>query len=78
MSITTPQGKQIAQLDGGGGHGGFRSFDVRFGLDSYTGPVKAHFTWRDSGGGLHTKTQQLSAGSHTLMLTDDIQEVTSR
>lgn len=78
VSITTPQGRQIAQLDGGGGHGGFRSFDVRFGLDTYTGPVKAHFTWRDSEGGLHTKTQQLSAGSHTLMLTDDIQEVTSR
>ncbi|WTL43295.1 ASPIC/UnbV domain-containing protein [Streptomyces brevispora] len=78
VSITTPQGRQIAQLDGGGGHGGFRSFDVRFGLDTYTGPVKAHFTWRDSDGGLHTKTQQLSAGSHTLMLTDDIQEVTSR
>lgn len=78
VSITTPQGRQIAQLDGGGGHGGFRSFDVRFGLDTYTGPVKAHFTWRDSGGGLHTKTRQLSAGSHTLMLTDDIQEVTSR
>ncbi|NEA38772.1 VCBS repeat-containing protein [Streptomyces sp. SID11385] len=78
VSITTPQGRQIAQLDGGGGHGGFRSFDVRFGLDTYTGPVKAHFTWRDSDGGLHTKTRQLSAGSHTLMLTDDIQEVTSR
>ncbi|WP_443046447.1 FG-GAP-like repeat-containing protein [Streptomyces sp. NBC_00247] len=78
VSITTPQGRQIAQLDGGGGHGGFRSFDVRFGLDTYTGPVKAHLTWRDSDGGLHTKTQQLSAGSHTLMLTDDIQEVTSR
>ncbi|MFF3171394.1 FG-GAP repeat domain-containing protein [Streptomyces sp. NPDC057900] len=78
VSITTPQGRQIAQLDGGGGHGGFRSFDVRFGLDTYSGPVKAHFTWHDSDGGLHTKTQQLSAGSHTLMLTDDIQEVTSR
>ncbi|MFJ1896265.1 FG-GAP-like repeat-containing protein [Streptomyces sp. NPDC088115] len=78
VSITTPQGRQIAQLDGGGGHGGFRSFDVRFGLDTYTGPVEAHFTWRDSGGGLHTKTRQLSAGSHSLMLTDDIQEVTSR
>ncbi|MYY05246.1 RNA-binding protein [Streptomyces sp. SID4913] len=78
VSITTPQGRQIAQLDGGGGHGGFRSFDVRFGLDTYTGPVKAHFTWHDSEGGLHTKTQQLTAGSHTLMLTDDIQEVTSR
>lgn len=78
VSITTPQGRQIAQLDGGGGHGGFRSFDVRFGLDTYSGPVKAHFTWHDSEGGLHTKTQQLTAGSHTLMLTDDIQEVTSR
>ncbi|WLQ45088.1 ASPIC/UnbV domain-containing protein [Streptomyces laculatispora] len=78
VSITTPEGRQIAQLDGGGGHGGFRSFDVRFGLGTHTGPVSAHFTWRDSGGGLHTKTQQLTAGSHTLMLTDDIQEVTSR
>ncbi|WP_443071054.1 CRTAC1 family protein [Streptomyces sp. NBC_01476] len=77
VSITTPEGKQIAQLDGGGGHGGFRSFDVRFGLGSYSGPVTAHFTWRDSQGGLHTTTQQLTAGSHTLMLTDDIQEVTS-
>ncbi|MFJ6216188.1 CRTAC1 family protein [Streptomyces sp. NPDC092296] len=77
VSITTPDGKQIAQLDGGGGHGGFRSFDVRFGLGDHTGPVTAHLTWRDSQGGLHTKTQQLTTGSHTLMLTDDIQEVTS-
>jgi enediyne biosynthesis protein E4 len=77
VSITTPNGKQIAQLDGGGGHGGYRSFDVRFGLGSYDGPVTAHFTWRDSQGGLHTETQQLTTGSHTLMLTDDIQEVTS-
>lgn len=78
VTITTPQGRQIAQLDGGGGHGGFRSFDVRFGLGTYSGPVSAHFTWRDTQGGLHTQTRQLDAGAHTLMLTDDIQEVTSR
>lgn len=77
VSISTPNGKQIAELDGGGGHGGFRSFDVRFGLAGYTGPVTANFTWRDSQGALHTKTQQLTAGSHTLVLTDAIQEVTS-
>ncbi|MFF7457945.1 CRTAC1 family protein [Kitasatospora sp. NPDC008115] len=78
VCITTPDGKQVGQLDGGGGHGGFRSFEVRFGLGDYTGPVTADFTWRDADGGLHKKTQQLTAGTHTLMLTDDIQEVTAR
>ncbi|GAA1384786.1 CRTAC1 family protein [Kitasatospora putterlickiae] len=78
VTITTPDGKQVGQLDGGGGHGGFRSFEVRFGLGDYTGPVTADFTWRDADGGLHKKTRQLTAGSHTLMLTDDLQEVTAR
>ncbi|MFK0193698.1 ASPIC/UnbV domain-containing protein [Kitasatospora sp. NPDC090308] len=79
VCVTTPDGrKQIGQLDGGGGHGGFRSFDVRFGLGTQSGPVTVDLAWRDNGGGLHTETRQLTPGSHTLMLTDDIQEVAAR
>nr|AAO25871.1 UnbV [Streptomyces citricolor] len=78
VRITTPAGTQISQLDGGGGHGGFRSFDVRFGLGTYHGPVTADLTWRDAGGTLHQTTKQLSPGTHSLMLTSDVQEVPSR
>jgi hypothetical protein len=78
VSITTLEGKQISQLDGGGGHGGFRSFDVHFGLGSYAGPVTAHLTWRDANGGLHQQTKSLTPGSHSLMLTTQAQEVSSR
>lgn len=75
VTITTPQGTQISQLDGGGGHVGFRSFDVHFGLGSYSGPVSAHIQWRDVHGGLHEQTLSLMPGVHTLMLTDTAQEV---
>jgi enediyne biosynthesis protein E4 len=75
VTITTPQGTQISQLDGGGGHVGFRSFDVHFGIGSYSGPVSAHIQWRDVHGGLHEQTLSLMPGVHTLMLTDTAQEV---
>jgi hypothetical protein len=78
VQITTPTGTQISQLDGGGGHVGFRSFDVHFGLGSYTGPVSAHIQWRDVNGGLHQQTLKLMPGTHTLMLTGTAQEVSSR
>jgi hypothetical protein len=78
VQITTPQGTQISQVDGGGGHVGFRSFDVHFGLGSYTGPVSVHIQWHDVDGGLHQQTLSMSAGVHTLMLTDAAQEVSSR
>ncbi|MEW2346856.1 CRTAC1 family protein [Streptomyces sp. NPDC006684] len=78
VRATTPSGKQIAQLDGGGGHGGFRSFDVRFGLGSYDGPVTLELQWLDTHGGLHKEKRRLEPGSHTLMLADDVQEVPNR
>ncbi|MFJ5925610.1 CRTAC1 family protein [Kitasatospora sp. NPDC092948] len=77
VKITTPTGTQISQLDGGGGHSGFRSFGVHFGLADYRGPVSAQVCWRDAAG-MHEKTLQLDPGTHTLMLTGDAQEVTSR
>jgi enediyne biosynthesis protein E4 len=78
VHITTPAGPQVAELDGGGGHGGFRSFGVHFGLGSYSGPVSAQIQWRDVNGGLHQQTEQLSSGTHDLVLTDNIQEVSAR
>jgi hypothetical protein len=79
VQITTSDGKtQISELDGGGGHSGYRSFDVRFGLGSNSGPVTAHISWRDSAGRLHNQTEQLTPGTHSLALTDTVQEVSSR
>ncbi|HEU5160194.1 MAG TPA: CRTAC1 family protein [Streptosporangiaceae bacterium] len=69
---------QIAQLDGGGGHSGKRSFEVRFGLGSATGPVTATVRWRDLNGQAHTQTLRLSPGAHTLMLDSTAQEVATR
>ncbi|MGI8665209.1 MAG: ASPIC/UnbV domain-containing protein [Jatrophihabitans sp.] len=78
VQITTPQGTQISQVDGGGGHVGFRSFDVHFGVGSYSGPVSVHVQWRDVNGGLHQQQLSLKPGIHTLMLTSTAQEVSSR
>ena len=78
VQITTPAGKQIAELDGGGGHGGYRSFQVHFGLGQYTGPVTAQVRWRDASGQLHTQSGQFAPGTHTLVLSNDVQEVASR
>lgn len=79
VTVTTPDGRsQIARLDGGGGHSGFRSFDVQFGLGSFMGPVDVELQWRDLDGRLHEQKTHMSAGRHTLMLTDSVQEVGSR
>ena len=78
IEITTPTGKQISQLDGGGGHGGYRSFQVHFGLGTYTGPVTATVQWRDASGQLHRQTGQFTPGTHTLELSNNVQEVASR
>jgi hypothetical protein len=78
VQVTTPHGTQISELDGGSGHGGFRSFDVHFGLGSYTGPATVRIQWRDVNGHPHQQTQQLLPGVHTLMLTDIATEVSSR
>ena len=78
VRITTPTGQQISQLDGGGGHGGYRSFEVHFGLGGYAGPVDAQLSWRDAQGHLHQQSGRFTPGVHTLVLSDDVQEVTSR
>ena len=77
--LTTQDGRtQIAQLDGGSGHGGKRSFEVHFGLGSNTGPVQVRLRWRDNAGRLHQQTQQFTPGVHTLVLTDSVEEVPNR
>jgi len=77
VTITDPKNTQISQLDGGGGHGGYRSFDVHFGLGTYNGPVSVHVQWRDINGGLHSQTLSLMPGVHSLMLTNVAKEITS-
>jgi hypothetical protein len=77
-TISNPHGTQTTELDGGGGHGGFRSFDVRFGLGDYNGPSDVHLKWHDANGGLHDQTLRFTPGSHTVQLTTTAQEVPSR
>lgn len=79
VKITTADGKtQIAQLDGGGGHSGKRSFDVFFGLGGNGDkPVSAELSWRDLNGGTHTQKLDLSKGWHDFILDAQAQEVTA-
>jgi hypothetical protein len=77
VRITMADGRmQLAQLDGGGGHSGKRSFDVFFGLGKAAGqPVKAELSWRDTAGSVHREAITLAPGWHDLMLTTTAQEV---
>jgi hypothetical protein len=70
VEIETPDGKrQIRQVDGGNGHSGQRSPEIRFGLGhSPSVPIPVRITWRDFQGTLHHDTLALSAGYHTVML----------
>jgi enediyne biosynthesis protein E4 len=72
--IKTPGHQQISQLDGGSGHDGYRSFQVRFGLGSYSGPVTVTIWWPDNSGVQHKQTLMLSPGTHNLMLTGNVKE----
>lgn len=79
VTVTTADGHtQISQLDGGGGHGGFRSFEVHFGLGGSMGPATVNLRWRDANGGPHSQTTKLMPGVHTLDLTSSVQEVANR
>ncbi|PZV92804.1 Repeat domain-containing protein [Micromonospora phaseoli] len=77
VRVRTPDGRtRVAQLDGGGGHSGKRSFDLVFGLGEIgEQPVSVELAWRDLDGVLHTRTQQMTRGWHSLMLTDQAREV---
>ncbi|MFG1780397.1 CRTAC1 family protein [Micromonospora sp. NPDC049051] len=80
VRVKTADGRtRIAQLDGGSGHSGKRSFDVFFGLgDAGDKPVSAEIAWRDLNGGVHRQTLDLAAGWHTIMLTDKAQEMSAK
>jgi hypothetical protein len=77
VTIDTPGHTQISQLDGGSGSAGKRSFEVSFGLGSYTGMVTAHLQWVDNSGQQHRQTITLTPGTHNLMLTSTATEVAS-
>ena len=79
VRVTTKDGRsQVAQLDGGGGHAGKRSFDVFFGLGDHAGaPLSVELSWRDLAGAAHRQTLDLTAGWHNLMLTDQARELTT-
>ena len=77
--VTTADGtQQIAQLDGGSGHGGYRSFDVHFGLGNQTGAVAVTLRWRDASGVRHQQLLHLQPGVHNFVLGNTAQEATSR
>lgn len=77
--IRTADGRtQIAQLDGGGGHSGKRSFQVRFGLGAETGPVTVDLSWRDETGQQRRQTMRLAPGDHDLMLDTAARKVENR
>ncbi|MEU9510731.1 CRTAC1 family protein [Micromonospora sp. NPDC048170] len=80
VRVKTADGRtRVAQLDGGSGHSGKRSFDVFFGLgDAGDKPVSAEIAWRDLDGGVHKQTLDLAAGWHTIMLTDKAQEMNAK
>jgi enediyne biosynthesis protein E4 len=77
VQIYTPGHTQISQLDGGSGSAGKRSFEVSFGLGSYSGPVKVSLQWVDNSGLRHQQTITLSPGTHNLELTSTATEVAS-
>jgi hypothetical protein len=79
VRVTTADGHtQLAQVDGGGGHSGKRSFDVFFGLGAEASkPVSAELSWRDLSGTVQHQQLDLTAGWHDLMLTTHAQEVTT-
>jgi hypothetical protein len=77
VTIDTPGHTQVSQLDGGSGSAGKRSFEVSFGLGSYTGPVTVHLQWVANSGQQQQQTITLTPGTHNLMLTSTATEVAS-
>jgi hypothetical protein len=70
VEIETPDGRrQIRQVDGGNGHSGQRSPEVRFGLGKTSASsVSVRITWRDFQGALHHEALSLAPGYHTVVL----------
>jgi hypothetical protein len=59
-----------AQVDGGNGHSGKRSFDLHFGLGrmSSQSPLRVELSWRDPMGQIRHETLHLTPGWHTVLL----------
>jgi hypothetical protein len=71
MVEITPAGApaQIRQVDGGNGHSGQRSAEVRFGLGrSAPDAVPVRITWRNWNGKMRHQTLTLTPGYHTVVL----------
>jgi len=60
----------IAQVDGGNGHSGKRSYDLHFGLGKVATSQKLEvdISWRDPSGITHNKRLQFKPGWHTVQL----------
>jgi hypothetical protein len=65
-----PDGRRpIRQVDGGNGHSGQRSPELRFGLGrNPPSAIPVHITWRDVSGALHHDKLILAPGYHTIVL----------
>jgi hypothetical protein len=70
VEADVPNGlKQIRQVDGGNGHSGQRSPEIRFGLgDTTASEIPLKITWRDFNGALHHDEMALAPGYHTVVL----------
>jgi len=70
VEIEMPDGRrQIRQVDGGNGHSGQRSPEVRFGLGKIASErIPVRMTWRDIRGNLHHTRISLGPGYHTVVL----------
>ena len=70
VEADVPGGKrQIRQVDGGNGHSGQRSPELRFGLGAKApASIPVRITWRGLDGALHHDALALSPGYHTVVL----------
>lgn len=76
--VHTADGKvHLAQVDGGSGHSGKRSFEVHVGLGKANAtPVSVDLRWRDKDGTIRQQTIHTAPGRHNFLLGTQAQEVT--
>ncbi|WP_345724139.1 CRTAC1 family protein [Herpetosiphon gulosus] len=70
-TITLPDGRTlVAQVDGGNGHSGKRSYDLHFGLGDLKGDsqINVEITWRTRAGAIVKTRQLLKPGNYTILL----------
>ncbi len=70
-TVRLPDGRVLrAQVDGGNGHSGKRSFDLHFGLGNVgsQAPLSVELSWRDPAGQVRREAVSLTPGWHTVLL----------